>query len=129
MEDKHSFPVKEVLILVGFVLALAGIVAWVTVPAFRGDVIEFYIRLFLFMFAVLLLAVLRLYNAVVANTRYNIALVKVITALHKMMPGLTSMVQKQTLSVQSNTARAKALSETIESAREVLDEIVKKTKK
>ena len=118
MENKHSFSVAEILLAVTLVVGVVLIIAWVTVPLFRGDRIDLYLRVFLLLFAVLVLGVLRLYNAVVANTRYNIALVKVLTTL-----------QKQVLTTNSNTTRIKALSESIESAREVLDEITKKTKK
>lgn len=129
MENKHSFSVAEILLVVTLVVGVALIIAWVTVPLFRGDRIDLYLRVFLLLFAVLVLGVLRLYNAVVANTRYNIALVKILTTLRKMLPGIHSTMQKQVLTTNSNTTRIKALSESIESAREVLDEITKKTKK
>ena len=129
MENKHSFSVAEILLAVTLVVGVVLIIAWVTVPLFRVDRIDLYLRVFLLLFAVLVLGVLRLYNAVVANTRYNIALVKVLTTLHKMLPGIHSTMQKQVLTTNSNTTRIKALSESIESAREVLDEITKKTKK
>ena len=129
MENKRSFLVKEILALLGIVLVIALVVAWLTTPIFRGDRFDTYIRMFLFLFAILVMAVLRLYNAVVANTRYNIALIKILTALHKMLPGVHSTMQKQILSMNSYSARIKSLNETIESAREVLDEINRKNKK
>lgn len=91
-------------------LVLAGIIVLGTVflvifPAFTGDMVSFYVRLFLMLVLIQTFAILRLYNALVVNTRFSIKLRDVISKLSVTMVTLERPIKSlgSQLGVTKNT--------------------------
>lgn len=73
-----------VLVIFGFIWAILEPIIWWT----EYSEIRICVRLFLVMFAVSTFSVLRLYNAVVQNTRFSIKLRDVFISFYRMLPNL-----------------------------------------
>ena len=68
-------------------------------------------------------AVLRMYNAVVGNTRYNIYLIKAITELRKSLIPLRTLIQTHKTALGVNGTKVKSATDSVERLREVLESL------
>ena len=108
------------LLIAGIVIGAVAVVTWVAVPLFYSAPLHFYARFALVLFAVLVFAVLRMYNAVVGNTRYNIHLIKAITELRK---SLGTLIQTHKTALGVNGTKVKSAADSVERLREVLESL------
>ena len=105
--------VKNWLQIIGVVIAAVSIfIFFILMPTYDWFVektwnaeIRIAIRLFLLMFGVLVFAVLRMYNATVQNTRFNIKLLKAVEKLTSFFPKLEKG-NKDVTNSQSNLRHA-----------------------
>lgn len=111
------------LLLAGIVIGAVVVVSWVVAPLFYAAPLHFYARFALILFAVLVFAVLRMYNAVVGNTRYNIHLIKAITELRKSLVPLGTLIQTHKTALGVNGTKVKSATDSVERLREVLESL------
>ena len=100
MEKKIGTIVLGIVVI--SIISVIG--AFMLYPIFvRGEywMFHFYIRVFLCMFLVMLLAVLRLYNAIVQNTRFVIKLREAMIRMQQAFPSLQRAITNLGISVNS----------------------------
>ena len=106
------------LLLAGIVIGAVVVVSWVVAPLFYAAPLHFYARFALALFAVLVFAVLRMYNAVVGNTRY-----KAITELRKSLVPLGTLIQTHKTALGVNGTKVKSATDSVERLREVIESL------
>ena len=106
------------MLITGIVIGAVAVVTWVLAPLFYSAPLHFYAR-----FALVLFAVLRMYNAVVGNTRYNIHLIKAITELRKSLVPLGTLIQTHKTALGVNGTKVKSAADSVERLREVLESL------
>lgn len=111
------------MLITGIVIGAVAVVTWVAVPLFYSAPLHFYARFALVLFAVLVFAVLRMYNAVVGNTRYNIHLIKAVTELRKSLVPLGTLIQTHKTALGVNGTKVKSAADSVERLREVLESL------
>ena len=94
-----------VLIIVVAILLLL----WVFVPTFKGNSLETYVRLVLIMLGLCTFALLRIYNAIVGNTRFLIKLRETMGQLKNALPALEREIRTATSSLNSHRAGNESL--------------------
>lgn len=114
-----------IVALVICVLALLALVAW---PLLDGNTHEFYIRLFLFLFTLLVFAVLRMYNAVVNNTRFSIKLREAVLTVEKAFPKLENGLRNLQNAVQANKTAVDTLNKSVQSQSTKVQELTEEIK-
>lgn len=127
--------VKKFIDYLGFVLGIAVIlgIGWLVIEPiiFWTDKSEWrlYCRLFLLLMAVIAFALLRLYNAVVQNTRFEIKLRDSISKITQYFPTLERALHtlSQVLSVNKNSIEALRKAE--EAHREEIEKLIEQSKK
>ena len=125
MADKFS----NILIWVVFTLVALGLLFFIIQPLIWSDYDEwvFYARLFIVLFALSTFAQLRLYNAIVQNTRFAIKLreallkfIQVVPALERSMKNLNSTMGNVK---SSSDAVKKALDNNADKTEELTDKL------
>ena len=125
MADKLS----NILIWVVVALVVVGLLFFIVQPLIFDGYVEwvFYVRLFIVLFALSTFAQLRLYNAIVQNTRFAIKLreallkfIQVVPALERSMKNLNSTIGNVK---SSSDAVKKALDNSADKTEELTDKL------
>ena len=128
MDDNRRDRIIGWLLIGLIVVVVLGILALVTWPLFEGNRQEFYIRLFLLLFALLVFAVLRMYNAVVNNTRFSIKLRDSVLTVEKAFPKLENGIRNLQNAVQANKTAVDTLTKNVQSQSTKMQELTEEIK-
>ena len=91
--------------------------------------IRLYIRVFLLMFAVGTFAVLRLYNSIVQNTRFEIKLREALLKFQQTVPGLERSIKNLSTSLGNVKASTDALKKGVSDNTDKVEKLTEKIKK
>lgn len=111
-----------VLVLVVVWCIIAPVVNYVRTPSEITE-IRMYLRFFLFLFAVMVFGVLRLYNSIVKNTLFIVKLRETLAPFIRAFPGIEKTVRTNTNTENSLKGALDRLSSSIEEATEMLSSI------
>ena len=111
-----------VLALVVVWCTIAPVVNYVRTPSEITE-IRMYLRFFLFLFAVMVFGVLRLYNSIVKNTLFLVKLRETLAPFIRAFPGIEKTVRTNTNTENSLKGALDRLSSSIEEATEMLSSI------
>lgn len=121
----------EWLIRIIALVIILGVLYFVSSPLLNGNWMDFYIRLFLALQLVITFGVLRLYNAIVQNTKFLIKLREVGVTLSKVFPHLEQAVRHLTESVNRSKSTEdnliKSLAKTSEDAQHIIEQLKRNT--
>lgn len=114
-----------VLALVVVWCIIAPVVNYVRTPSEITEITEIrmYLRFFLFLFAVMVFGVLRLYNSIVKNTLFLVKLRETLAPFIRAFPGIEKTVRTNTNTENSLKGALDRLSSSIEEATEMLSSI------
>lgn len=84
-------------------LVILGLLYWVVQPLFWETRWEFYARVVIFLLGIIAFAILRMYNAVVSNTRFLIKVREVLKPLTTELTVMKTTLKKATGTVNKNT--------------------------
>ena len=102
MDDNRREQIITALALGGLALLGIGLLVLTFWPLFVGEKFEFYIRLFLVLFAINTFANLRSYNAIVQNTRFTIKLRESLERIRQQFPTLDRAFRQLQQALGSN---------------------------
>ena len=128
MEDNRRDRIIGWLLIGLIVIIVLALLALVTWPLFEGDKQDFYIRLFLLLFALLVFAVLRMYNAVVNNTRFSIKLRDAVLTVEKAFPKLENGLRNLQNAMQTNKTAVDTLTKNVQSQSTKVQELTEEIK-
>lgn len=112
MDDNRRERIITALALGGLTLLGIGLLCLIFWPLFVGEKFEFYIRLFLGLFAINTFANLRSYNAVVQNTRFTIKLRESLEHIRQQFPTLDRAFRQLQQALGSNKTSLDSLNKT-----------------
>lgn len=105
------------------ILVILSIIYWVLAPLFNGVSMEFYIRLALLFLAGIMFGVLRIYNAIVGNTRFLIKMKQVIAPLNTDIVTLRTNIGRLGNRITKNTESLRSLGDTISNSTEAFNKL------
>lgn len=94
-----------------------GVIWFFIQPLTKGltfaNEVHFYIRIFIALVMLQTFAILRLYNAIVSNTRFSIKLREAVVKLHQEFSGLERVLKSLGVIVTTNSASVTGLSKSV----------------
>jgi hypothetical protein len=113
------------------ILIILGVIYWVVSPLINGGGIEFYLRVGILLLGVIAFGILRLYNAIVGNTRFLVKLREILRPLGNDIITLRAHIGTLGNKVSKSTESTRSLNDSIESLTELISkmEIARKIRK
>lgn len=112
-------------IVLGILWLIAEPIIWWT----EKSEMRLYIRIFLIMFAVGTFAVLRLYNSIVQNTRFEIKLREALLKFQQTVPGLERSIKNLSTSLGNVKASTDALKKEVSDNTDKVEKLTEKIRK
>lgn len=110
--------------IIGVIISgILGILYWVVKPMIYGNNMEFYIRLGLLLIGGIMFGVLRMYNAIVSNTRFLIKLRQTIAPINNELINNKAILNRLGGRVGKNTDTLKHMGESMTRLQEAMSKL------